>query len=232
MIRRIKMKKHIYFGETVDGYTIPVLNEREARAGAGILFAFGMISFLNAFLTHSFSFTKIFITFFMVDFIIRVLINPKYSPSLILGRIFIQNQTPEYVGAPQKRFAWSIGLILSIIMFFLVVVFEIITPIKIVICVLCLVLLFSETAFGICLGCIIYHYVYNKSPNYCPGNVCEMRKKEEIQKISTLQIVILTLFLTISSITTYTSISDTASNSTGIKTTQGKCGIGKCGGGN
>ncbi|MCK5855652.1 MAG: DUF4395 domain-containing protein [Sulfurovaceae bacterium] len=226
------MKNYIYFGETVEGYSVPVLNEREARAGAGILFAFGMISFLNAFLTHSFSFTQIFITVFMVDFIIRILINPKYSPSLILGRIFIQNQTPEYVGASQKRFAWSIGLVLSVVMFFLVVVFEVMTPIKIIICIVCLILLFSETAFGICLGCIIYHFVYKRSPNYCPGDVCEIRKKEEIQRISMLQIVILVIFLAIVTTVTYRSMTTTSTTPTEMKCGAGKCGQGKCGGGN
>ena len=117
------MTRHIYFGETVKGYTIPVLNEREARAGAGLLFMFAMISFLNSYLLHDFTFTKIFVTVFMVDFFIRIFINPKYAPSLILGRIFIQNQTPEYVGAPQKRFAWLIGFTLSVVMFFMIVIF-------------------------------------------------------------------------------------------------------------
>ena len=32
--------KNIKFGETVKGYDIPVLNEREVRAAAGILFIF------------------------------------------------------------------------------------------------------------------------------------------------------------------------------------------------
>ncbi|MCK5535707.1 MAG: DUF4395 family protein, partial [Bacteroidales bacterium] len=107
------MKQYIYFGETVDGYDIPVLNEREARAGAGILFMFAMVSFLNSYLLHDFTFTKVFVSVFMVDFFTRIFINPKYAPSLILGRIFVQNQAPEYVGAPQKKFAWYIGFVLS-----------------------------------------------------------------------------------------------------------------------
>lgn len=227
------MKNYIYFGETVEGYSVPVLNEREARAGAGILFAFGMISFLNAFLIHSFEFTQIFITIFMVDFTVRIFINPQYAPSLILGRLFIQNQTPEYVGASQKRFAWSIGWVLSIVMFFLVVVFEIMTPIKILICVICLILLFSETAFGICLGCIMYHFVYQKNPNYCPGDVCEIREKEEIQKVSKLQIVILTLFLivvtaiTIKIIYPLKSMNPLSNTAIEMKCGAGKCGVGK-----
>ena len=185
------MRNYFYFGETVDGYDIPVLNEREARAGAGILLLPAMTSFLISYLTHDFMFTKIFVTFFMIDFFIRVLLNPKYSPTLILGRIATQNQTPEYVGAPQKRFAWSIGLLLSIVMFFMIVVFEVMTPIKIIICLLCIMLLFSETAFGICLGCIIYHKSQKNRPQYCPGNVCQIHKKENIQEISKVQILLL-----------------------------------------
>jgi len=220
------MKKHLYFGEIVDGYDIPVLNEREARAGAGILLLPAMFSFFNAYLTHSFYFTKIFVTLFMLDFFIRIFINPKYAPSLILGRFFTKKQTPEYVGAPQKRFAWSIGFVLSVIMFVIIVLLEIMTPIKIVICLVCIGLLFSETAFGICLGCIIYHQVYSKSPKYCPGNVCEMHKKHPIQNISKTQWLIVSIFILgtvyMGSVQEKVSINKSSSM---------KCEAGKCGGG-
>ena len=223
------MERHFYFGETVKGYEIPVLNEREARAGAGILLLPAITSFLVSFLTHDFRFTKIFVTVFMVDFFIRVFINPKYAPSLILGRIFIQNQTPEYVGAPQKRFAWSIGFVLSIVMFFMIVIFEIMTPIKIIICLLCIALLFSETAFGICLGCIVYHKTQKKSPQYCPGDVCKMKTKEKIQAFSKVQFIILLLFFT--SLYMYSTIiieNEKKENKSillnGMKCAQGKCG--------
>jgi len=174
------------FGHRVDGYDVPVLNEREARAAAGILFMFGMLSFLNSFMLGHFVFTQYFVTFFMVDFFIRV-INPNYSPSLLAGRFFIQNQMPEYVGASQKRFAWSIGLFLSVVMFYFVVVEPQMTPLKIVICVVCLALLMSESAFSICLGCKIYNLVQNKRARYCPGDVCEIREKEPIVQFNILQ---------------------------------------------
>ena len=185
------LKDFIYFGEEVEGYDRPVVNEREARAGAGILLLPALLSFLNAYTTHSFLFTQIFITVFMVDFFIRVLINPKFAPSLILGRIFVQNQIPEYVSASQKRFAWSLGLGLSVIMFILVIILELMTPIKIAICLLCIALLFSETAFGICLGCILYNKFFNKDAKYCPGGTCEVREKEKIQQVSKAQWLIL-----------------------------------------
>ena len=189
------MNKHFYFGEVVDGYAVRVLNEREARAGAGLLFVFAILSFLYAYRTMDFRYTSIFITFFMVDFFIRVLVNPKYAPSLIVGRFFVARQKPEYVGAAQKRFAWSIGLVLSVIMFWLVVVVEMMTPIKIYICTACLILLFSETAFGICIGCVLYNLVRKTPPTLCPGGVCEVRQKEEIQRINPIQATIAVLAL-------------------------------------
>ena len=189
------MNKHFYFGEVVDGYVVRVLNEREARAGAGLLFVFAILSFLYAYRTMDFRYTSIFITFFMVDFFIRVLVNPKYAPSLIVGRFFVARQKPEYVGAAQKRFAWSIGLVLSVIMFWLVVVVEMMTPIKIYICTACLILLFSETAFGICIGCVLYNLIRKTPPTLCPGGVCEVRQKEEIQRINPIQATIAVLAL-------------------------------------
>lgn len=198
------MNKYFYFGETVKGYDVPVLNEREARAGAGILFLFAFISFMNSYLLRDFLFTQIFVTVFMIDFFIRIFINPKFSPSLLLGRMMVQNQIPEYVGAPQKRAAWSIGFTLAVIMFFVIVVFGFKTPIKIAICVLCLGLLFFESAFGICLGCKLYNYFYKESAKYCAGGICEIRSKDEIQKFSKLQVVILLVsIITISSITIF-----------------------------
>ena len=188
------MRKNLYFGERVEGYAVPVLNEREARAGAGVLLLPAITSFSISYFEHDFHFTKVFITLFMVDFFIRLFINPKYAPSLIIGRFFVQNQTPEYVGASQKKFAWSIGMVLSILMFFLVVVFEIMTPLKILICLFCILLLFSEASFGICLGCIIYQKITKKIPQYCPGGTCEIKQKEAIQKTSKSQFIIVLLF--------------------------------------
>ena len=180
------MYKSSNFGELVEGYDVRVLNEREARAAAGILFVFGFLSFMNSFMLGNFVFTQYFVGFFMIDFLIRV-INPNYSPSLLLGRFFIQNQIPEYVGASQKRFAWSIGAILSIIMFYLVAIDPQMNPIKIVICVLCLILLISESAFSICLGCKIYNIIKKEKATNCPGGVCEIREKEPIQTFNFLQ---------------------------------------------
>jgi hypothetical protein len=94
------------FGETVEGYNIPVLNEREIRAAAGILFLMVFIGLMLIISNENFVFIKYVITSFLIDFIIRVFVNPKYAPTLIIARMIVSRQNPEYVGAVQKKFAW------------------------------------------------------------------------------------------------------------------------------
>jgi hypothetical protein len=183
------MSSFFQYGERVKGYDVFVLNEREARAGAGILFVIGLLSVVNAVALGHIIVTKVFISFFTFDFIIRVL-QPRYSPSLLLGRFFVQNQRPEYVGATQKRFAWGIGLLLALPMFYLLVIDFQPNPIKVLVCVLCLLLLFLESAFSICLGCKIFGLFKQDPVTHCPGGVCEIRVKEPIQTFNLAQKII------------------------------------------
>lgn len=185
------------FGEVVEGYTVRVLNERELRAGAGILFFFAMISFMNAFLVGNYIPLSIFVTYFLIEFIIRVLINPTYAPSLILGRIIVAQQTVEYTGAPQKRFAWSVGLAIALIMFVLVVIMQYVGPINFILCALCLIFLLFESAFGICLGCKMYNIFHKEKAQLCPGGVCEEHIRLPIQHISAAQYVLLGIGISI-----------------------------------
>ena len=196
------MNQFFNYGEKVKGYDVRVINEREARAAAGILFAFGILSLTNAVMLSHEIVTKFFITFFLIDFFLRV-INPNYSPSMLLGRFFVQNQTPEYVGAAQKRFAWLIGLMLAIPMFYLLVINPVQNPIKVVICIICLFLLLFESAFSICLGCKIYNIVMPEKATHCPGGVCEIKKKDKIQTFNMMQKSILILTVLTMIIGTY-----------------------------
>jgi len=187
------MKEFFTYGEKVDGYDVRVVNEREARAAAGILFAIGILSLTNAVMLGHLIVTKFFISFFTFDFFMRVL-NANYSPSLLMGRFFVQNQIPEYVGAAQKRFAWGIGLILAVPMFYLIVIDFQPNPIKVMICIICLLLLLSESAFSICFGCMIYNLVKKEKATHCPGGVCEIKQKEKIQKFNAVQKIIVVFF--------------------------------------
>jgi len=195
-------KDFFKYGEKVDGYDVRVINEREARAAAGILFVFGILSLTNAVMLHHGVVTRYFISFFTLDFLIRV-INPSYSPSMMLGRFFVQNQTPEYVGAAQKRFAWMIGLLLALPMFYLLVLNWQPNPIKLLICSLCLLLLIFESAFSICLGCKIYNLVMPQKASHCPGGVCEIQKKEKIQTFNLAQKIIFLLTIVVISTALY-----------------------------
>ena len=189
------MSKIFQFGETVSGYEIPVLNEREIRAGAGILFVLMFVAILVAILEHDFTLLKYAVTIFLTDILIRVLINPRYAPSLIVGRWIVRNQTPEYVGAQQKKFAWIIGIVLATVMFALQVVVNSFSPITGLICLICLIFLFFETSFGICIGCKVYGLIYKEKAQYCPGEVCDVKSRHEIQKTSLAQAFIVLAFV-------------------------------------
>jgi hypothetical protein len=189
------MNNTIDFGEDVAGYNIPVLNEREIRAAAGILFLIMFISVLTVLMKGNFLFLKYSITIFLTDIVIRVFINPKYAPLLIIGRWIVRNQVPEYVGAVQKKFAWTIGLVLATSIFILQVVFNSYSPITGLICLICLLFLFFETAFGICLGCKFYSIFYKEKAKHCPGETCDVKTKKEIQKISMVQMLIIFGFI-------------------------------------
>jgi hypothetical protein len=197
------MNKSIKFGENVEGYNIPVLNEREIRAAAGILFLATFTSLMFILLKGNFVPIKYVITFFLMDFMIRVFINPKFSPTLIFARLIVQNQTPEYVGASQKKFAWIIGVILSATMFYFFVMVNAYSPITGIICLICLVFLFFESAFGICLGCMFYPLFFKDKVQYCPGEVCDLKQKQDIQKTSKSQILILLVFIAFIFLTVY-----------------------------
>ena len=183
------------FGETVPGYSIPVLNEREARAGAGILFAIAMVAFMHAWLEGNFALVRIVVLGFFVEFTIRVLISPRYAPSLVLGRFMVRNQVPEYTGAAQKRFAWALGLALATVMAYIVLFTGARGPITMLVCITCLLLLFFETSFGICLGCMMYNAVMKDPAQLCPGGVCEIRQKDDIQRLSLAQGAALAAFI-------------------------------------
>ncbi len=183
------------FGEKIDGYDVPVLNEREVRAAAGILFFFALVSFMNSWLMGNFRLTQIFVVAFLIDFTIRIFINPRFAPSMILGRFAVRNQVPEWAGAPQKRFAWAVGWGLAVVMFYLIVLNNVIGPINLIVCATCLTLMFFESAFGICLACKIYNLFYRQQAQHCPGGVCEVISRHESQKIGLTHALILVTFL-------------------------------------
>jgi hypothetical protein len=172
------------FGEFKDELGYKVLDERNIRASSGIMFLLGIIAFINGFILQEYIIIPYIAGFLMINFIIGIFINPKFVPTMFIGWIFIRKQSPLHIGAVQKRFAWSLGLLLSSVIFVLslyllndVSYFD---PVCIL-CLVCLLLLFFETAFGICIGCKTYFLAIRlklmKEPEIkpnCMGDSCEV----------------------------------------------------------
>lgn len=157
-----------------------VVNERAIRATAGIMFLIGGITFAYTFFVREFWLMNIIVPIFWLDFLLKV-IGPKYSFFGIIGRWAVRKQTPEYIGAIQKRFAWSIGLAMASIMLVFAVGFGVRGALPFTLCSICLFFMWMETSLGVCVGCVIYNFLIDKklikapeNKPACPGGVCEI----------------------------------------------------------
>ena len=182
--------KLIAFGEKISGLTIdgkpapyPVLNERDARAAAGVMLVAGIFAFVQALVLGNRTYLYAMVIIFFIEFGIRIFINPKLAPFYVLGQLIVANQRPDYVGAAQKRFAWSLGFGLATVMMVVLFVFGLTGTVPFAICGICLFLLWFETSFGICVGCKMYFGLISmgviKKPKImpaCPGGVCSIKK--------------------------------------------------------
>ncbi len=174
----------ISFGEYIEGKSFKVLDERRMRASAGIMFLVGLIAFINGFVLQKYIVIPYISAFLMLNFIIGIFINPKFAPTVFIAWLFVRKQSPLPIGAVQKKFAWSLGLLLSVAIFVVSLFLQ--TDVKFfepvcMMCVICLILLYLETAFGICTGCKLYHLFLKlkllphpkEKPN-CMGDSCEV----------------------------------------------------------
>lgn len=159
-------------GTWVPGFKIPVINERVARAGAGLLFLPGLVLYVVATTTGSADPLKPFGALFIIDMFIRVTAGEKWAPSLALGALFVRRQTPEWVGAPQKLFAWWMGYGMGVVACAATGIFQAPLWVTLVLCGLCLSFLFLEVAFGICVGCKLQALFSRRPPMYCAGGTC------------------------------------------------------------
>jgi hypothetical protein len=181
--------KFIEFGRVIPGLKIqgkdapyPVLNERDGRAAAGIMFALASVAFAMAFLTKDFFMINIVVLLFLLEFSFRQ-INPYIAPFYILGKFIVSKQEPEWVGAPQKRFAWGMGLAMAATMVVLIYGFDVRGLVNLLFCITCLALMWFESTCGICIGCKMYYGLMSvgliKKPKVmpaCPGGVCSISK--------------------------------------------------------
>lgn len=161
-------------GRIVPGYLVPVVNEREARAAAGLLFLPGIVLYVTAVHLGSAEPLKPFGAVFVLDMLIRVLVGDRWAPSLAIARLIVSRQQPEWVGAPQKRFAWWLGYGMGIVACLSTGLLNAPLWVTLTLCGTCLTLLFAEAAFGICVGCKLQSLFSRTAPQYCAGGACEV----------------------------------------------------------
>ncbi len=159
-------------GEWVEGIDVPVVNERAVRASAGILFLLGFAAWMWGVSTGDLQPMKGFGILFAVEMMLRLFIGTRYTPTLILGTLITRPQRPEWVEARSKQFAWSLGLGMALLGCFSLGWLGLPAVIAQTICASCLLLLFVEAAFGICVGCELSRRFSKEKPTMCAGDTC------------------------------------------------------------
>jgi cytochrome b561 len=132
-----------------------VFNENEVRAAAGLTMALGAVAFVYAYFAKVYVPIQIITTVFFFEFLIRVTMGLKYSPMGVLARWMTQRQPPQWASAKPKRFAWTLGLIMSLAMM-VITNSGIRGGLPFTICLICLTLMWLEAVLGLCLGCEIH----------------------------------------------------------------------------
>jgi len=166
------------------------VNEVEIRYAAWLSLIFALFSFYLIMIKWNFDLAFFTIWTIFLDFILKVFIDPKYSIFWMIVRPFIKNKPKLMVGAVQKRFAWSIGLILSLFVIYCMLLLswnlettnvEVLSKIEllnqniingklfvipmnpaIIACFLCIFFMFLESVFWICVGCKMYKNLVKK----------------------------------------------------------------------
>jgi hypothetical protein len=162
-------------GVTVNGTELhaPVVDENEVRAAAGSTMMIGAVAFSYAYFTGQYIPLQVIASLFFVEFLMRMVVGLRYSPVGALARLLTFKRPPEWVSATPKRFAWTLGLGMTFAM-------AIITNIGIrgllprTICLVCLTLMWMESALGVCLGCKFYGLMTRRgwAPTHPAVEIC------------------------------------------------------------
>jgi hypothetical protein len=180
----------LHYGQMVPGLThdgepvrAGVFDETEVRVAAGLTMALGGAAFAYANWGKVFGPIKTVTAFFFVDFLIRVTVGLRYSPTGVVARLLTWRRPPQWVSAKPKRFAWTLGLAMSAAM-------TVITNSGIhgmlprSICLTCLTLMWLESVLGLCLGCELYAFAARRrwvdrdgEIEICANGVCDIRPR-------------------------------------------------------
>jgi len=155
------------------------VDENAVRAAAGLTLALGTAAFTVALFQKQYLPLQIITTFFFVDFMARLTVGIERSPVGVAAHWMTSRRAPEWVSAKPKYFAWKLGLALAFSM-------TLITNSGIrgwlprSLCIVCITLMWMESALGLCLGCelhawLVRHNRRAKDPTLvCSGGVCQL----------------------------------------------------------
>jgi hypothetical protein len=155
-----------------------MVDENEVRIAAGLTLVVGAIAFCYAFFDRNYLPLQVVTVFFALEFAARVTLGLRFSPVGQAARLLTFGREPDLVSFGPKRFAWTLGLVMSVSM-------AIITNSGIrgylprTVCLICLALMWLESACGMCLGCQIHRLLVKRGwatsdGHVCAGGVCEL----------------------------------------------------------
>ena len=186
LLQRLKANGIFLYGEIIPNLiinekiiTYPVVNEKAIRVQAGIMAVLASISLAFAQLAQNWVLIKIISLLFFIDFFIKVIIGFRFSLFYRLSNWIVRKKEAEYVGAVQKRFAWTIGLCLATFMVYLQYIVQAKGLVPMTLCLICIVFMTLEWLAGLCVGCRLYYGLIAlgivKKPEaspICPGGIC------------------------------------------------------------
>jgi hypothetical protein len=156
------------YGEPVQGLssagklvTAGVFDEHQVRAAAGLTLVAGAVAFVYAYIGKQYLPIKAVTSLFFIEFALRVGIGLRYSPFGQVARWLTRRQTPLWVSAQPKRFAWTLGLVMSLAMT-VITNANIRGTLPLTICMLCMTLMWLEAVLGLCLGCEIHGFLVRR----------------------------------------------------------------------
>ena len=175
------------FGQRFDDLTVwgrparfPVVNERAVRATAGIVMVLAATAIAIAYFDKNYTPVRIISVFVAADYLLRQVAGlTPLSPIGTLGTLLVNNQTPEWVGATQKRFSWALACGMALLIAILTNAG--VHGLGVQLIGLTLIgLLWLESVVGFCVGCFIYSrlikadLIHPEDAPACGGNSCEI----------------------------------------------------------
>jgi Domain of unknown function (DUF4395) len=131
------------------------VNENEVRAAAGLTMVIGAVAFSYAYFAKRYMPLQVAASLFFVEFLIRIVAGLRHSPIGTVARVMTRGRPPEWVSAKPKRFAWSLGLAMALAMT-VVTNSGIRGTLPRTMCLICMTLMWMESALGVCLGCKLH----------------------------------------------------------------------------